>query len=100
MDFNGSYDIVVRTPMGSMEQRLVLETIDGVLSGKVIDNGEEIPFDSPNITGDNSFEANIELPSPLGKFKSVVKATVEGDTISGKLKTPFGLAKYTGQKVK
>ncbi len=95
---DGSYEISARTPLGVMDQTLILVAGENnSLSGRVIQGETDIPFADGKYDGDQ-FEFEVLLPTPVGKKNAPCSGSVDGDSISGKLRTPFGVAKFTGKR--
>jgi len=99
MVVEGTYEIVASTPIGKLEGKLRLHTDGALLSGNIeskMGNGE---FSGGTVSG-NSFSWSGTVKTPMGKLKLEGAGSIEGDTISGKVKAGiFGAIPFNGQKV-
>jgi hypothetical protein len=86
MSADGTWEITVKTPLGSQKSTLVLSTEGGTLTGEQSGNGESGPIYGGAIEGDTvSWKVDVSNPFALSiEFT----ATIEGDAISGKAKAP------------
>ena len=93
----GEWIVTVHSPTGPMETRLLLERKDGELTGSQSGEGSTSPileasFDNGNIVWTN------RITKPM-KLKLEFSGVVDGNTMSGKVKTGFmGSFKFTGVK--
>ena len=98
MAVDGTWKLIVNTPMGAQESTLTLSTAGGQLSGtQTAPNGGSAPIEDPEVSGnDVSWNASIKKPMPMTlKFSG----TVEGDKISGNVKLGmFGSATFSGTR--
>lgn len=97
MDLNGVFNTEARTPMGVMKLVMTLTVTEGVFSGSIESSGQKAEFTGGKVDGD-AFEFDAMLPSPMGAAKCHVTGSIERDTISGKVKIPFGVAKFKGTR--
>lgn len=99
MGIDGTYNIVADTPMGKIESTLILKTDGSSLSGSVhsVKTGT-VEFDGGMADG-NRFEFDVVMKSLLLKLKIHNTGTVDGDNISGELRTSMGNSTYSGVRV-
>jgi hypothetical protein len=98
MAIDGSYNILVSTPMGKQEARITLKTDGNSLSGIVAMKAGEQSFDNGTLSG-NECALTVQVNTPMGRMDVEFKGTIDGDTISGQAKLPFGWADFTGTRV-
>ncbi len=98
MAVDGTWKLIVNTPMGAQESTLVLSSSGNTLTGnQMAPNGGSAPIEEGSVNGnDVSWQASIQRPMPMTlKFSG----TVDGDTISGTVKLGmFGSAGFTGTR--
>lgn len=96
MAVDGTWKLVVNTPMGSQESTLAIQSAgSGFTATQSAGHGEGRPVDDLAVDGDNvSWKASITKPMQMTLAFS---GTVDGDNISGSVKLGmFGTAKFTG----
>ena len=98
MALEGTYDIMVKTIKGKQGGRLVFKTEGGTLTGTSESGGETVELQEGTANG-NEFQFFVKQKTPIGRIKVTFKGKVDGDTISGKAKTPFGPAPFEGTRV-
>ncbi|WP_102143330.1 hypothetical protein [Mycobacterium hubeiense] len=95
---DGSWKILVKTPLGSQAGRLDLATEGTTLSGKATMRDGELDIVNGTADGnDLNWEIKVKRPLPMtGHFS----ATVAGDRLSGKAKLgPMGEATFEGSRI-
>lgn len=99
MSVDGIYQITTSTPLGKVEITLTMKTNGDSLSGtaKSTKMGKA-DFSGGRVNG-NSFEFEAEMKSLFGKISMVNRGVVDGDSISGEVKTSMGSVTYTGVRV-
>jgi hypothetical protein len=98
MAVDGTWKLIVNTPMGAQESTLTLSTAGGTLSGtQSAPNGGSKDIEDGSVSGnDVSWKASISKPMPMTLQFS---GTVDGDTISGTVKLGmFGSAGFSGTR--
>ena len=98
MAVDGTWKLIVNTPMGTQESTLTLDTAGGALSGtQTAPNGGGAPIEDGTVSGnDVTWKASITRPMPMTLQFS---GTVDGDTISGTVRLGmFGSANFTGTR--
>jgi hypothetical protein len=82
MSADGTWKLVMKTPLGERKATLALKEAGGVLSGKMTgDEGNSTDIFEGKASGDDiSFKAAIKSPMPL---TLEFKGTVAGDKIAG-----------------
>jgi hypothetical protein len=98
MAVDGTWKLVVNTPMGAQESTLVISSDGATLTGtQNAGSGEGRPIDEGTVSGDDiAWKASITKPMPMTLEFS---GTVSGDSISGQVKLGmFGSASFTGTR--
>jgi hypothetical protein len=98
MAVDGTWKLVVNTPMGAQESTLVISSSGSTLTGtQSAGSSEGRAIDEGTVEGnDISWKASITKPMPMTLEFS---GTVEGDKISGQVKLGmFGNASFTGNR--
>jgi hypothetical protein len=98
MAVDGTWKLVVNTPMGAQESTLVISSSGGTLTGtQSAGSGEGRPIDEGIVKGnDIAWKAAITKPMPMTLEFS---GTVEGDKITGSVKLGmFGSASFSGSR--
>jgi hypothetical protein len=98
MAVDGTWKLVVNTPMGPQESTLNLTSSGGTLTGtQVAPNGGSATIEEGTVDGNEvSWKASISKPMAMTLQFS---GTVEGDTISGKVKLGmFGSSGFSGTR--
>src|SRR5262245_34558295 len=98
MAVDGTWKLVVNTPMGAQESTRVISSSGGTLTGtQSAGAGEGRPIDEGTVDGnDITWKASITKPMPMTLEFS---GTVDGDNISGSVKLGmFGNASFTGNR--
>jgi hypothetical protein len=98
MAVDGTWKLVVNTPMGAQESTLVIASQGSTLTGtQSAGSGEGRPIDEGTVDGnDISWKAAITKPMPMTLEFS---GTVEGDKITGSVKLGmFGNASFSGSR--
>ena len=98
MGVDGTYNILVNTPMGKMESTIILVTDGDSLSGSITSAMMGTVEFSGGKVDSNSFSFEMEMNSPMGKMEMTNTGTVDGDNISGEVKSSMGNSAYTGTR--
>jgi hypothetical protein len=95
---DGNWDVTVNSPMGAQSIKMILKSDGGALSGTLAGAMGSTEVMNGKVDGDAfSFEAKITEPFPIN---IEVEGTVEGDAVSGKVKTQgFGAFPMKGSRV-
>jgi hypothetical protein len=99
MSVDGSWKITVQTPMGPQDSTLSLKSEDGKVTGtQVAPNGGSAEIEEGKISGNElSWNARITKPMPL---TLAFAGTIDGDTISGKVKFGMmGSGSFSGARI-
>ena len=95
---DGEWTVTVKGPTGAMDSSLVVETVGGVLKGSQTGEGTTTEIDEITYENGEVFWVN-KITKPM-KMKLQFKGTVEGNTMSGKVKAGFmGSFPFTAIKV-
>ncbi|PRY45249.1 hypothetical protein [Umezawaea tangerina] len=96
----GTWELVIDTPIGKQRAELLLSTVDGVLRGVARDpkHGEEITLTDLVLDGDRlTWAQSITRPMRLNLTFDV---TLEGDAMAGRSKAGrLPASKVTGRRV-
>ena len=96
--YNSLYNVVAKAPMlGRQKGKYDFKNNDGAISCVVTFMKREVPVEELVIDG-NSFSGICNAPSPMGTMKLEVSGTIDGNAISGMMKTPMGDMPYTGER--
>lgn len=98
MAIDGTYKVILKTAQGDLESILTYKTEGNVLTGSVTALGNSAEVENGKVDG-NSFEHSMKMQSPMGKLKTNVTGTVDGDSISGKMKMLIGNMTYAGTRI-
>ena len=94
----GEWTVTIKGPTGPQATTLVLERIDGRLTGTQSGEGTTTPINEARFEGGRIFWAN-QITKPM-KLKLEFSGTVDGASMSGKVKTGFmGSFPFTAVKV-
>jgi hypothetical protein len=97
MAVDGTYNVLVKAPIGKTEMILNFKSDGSILTGTVQSKNEETPLCEGVVQGDE-FSFEFEMKAPMGKQKVSVKGSVEGDEICGFVTTPLGTVSMNGQR--
>jgi hypothetical protein len=98
MTLDGTYDITAKTPMGNQEGRLLFKTDGGSLTGTSESAGQAVEL-TGGVANGNEFQFKVKQKTPMGEMIVTFTGTVDGDAISGKIKTPLGPVPFEGKRV-
>lgn len=97
MSADGTWNCTINSPMGAQNATMTLVTDGNSLSGKMEGAQGTQEFSGGTADGDN-LEWVIDVTQPM-PMKLEVKATVDGDNISGNVKLgAFGDASFSGTR--
>lgn len=99
MAVDGTWKLVVSTPMGPHESTLELSSSGNTLTGRQsAGTGEGREIEEGTVNGDEiAWKASITKPMPLTLEFS---GTIEGDKLTGQVKLGmFGSGSFTGTRV-
>lgn len=94
---DGTYSILLKTPMGAKKGEMTLVINGSELYGNIIVKGKENPFSDGRVDGD-SFSFNGELMSSVGKLVYECDGSVSGNELSAIAKAKKGTLKITGTR--
>ena len=97
MSVEGKWNLKVSTPMGEQTPVLTLNVSGNECSGSFAGAQGSAEFSGGSVEGDKvSFSLQIEAMGQ--KINLECSATVDGDKISGELKSPMGPAQFSGER--
>ena len=97
MSVDGTWNLVVKSPMGDQPSTLTLKADGGTLTGTASAQGNTNDIANGKVDGDNvSWSNSITTPFPMTLEFS---GTVVGDTLNGSVKAgSFGSFPFTGAR--
>jgi hypothetical protein len=97
MSVDGTWNVVVKSPMGDQPSTLTLKADGGTLTGTASAQGNTNPIANGKADGDTvSWSNSITTPFPMTLEFS---GKVEGDTLNGTVKAgSFGSFPFTGKR--
>jgi hypothetical protein len=97
MSVDGTYNIVINSPMGAQKITLTLKAEGGTLTGTQAGAQGSMALENGKVDGNNvSWSAKITSPMPMTLETS---GTVDGDKISGNVKAgAFGSFPFSGER--
>jgi hypothetical protein len=98
MPVDGTYNIEIDTPMGKMEEKFILKTKGGVLTGKV--ESQMGAHDIKGKVSGNNFSWESDIEGPMGTMHLTITGKVAGNDITGEVKAgDFGSSPFKGKRV-
>lgn len=94
---DGTYRVVLKTPMGAKEGELRFQSEAGTLIGSFYVMDRENPFFSGSADGEN-FTFSGDMETAVGKLTYYCVGRVDGDALFGTAKTRKGDFPLTGIK--
>lgn len=94
---DGTYQVMLKTPMGIKKGELVLRSADGILSGEMIVMGKENPI-GPGTTDGSAFRFSGEIKTAVGKLAYDCTGSVAEDVLTGVAKTKKGDLALSGKR--
>lgn len=98
MAVNGTYSIIIESPIGKQEGSITYHTDGSVLTGTATAMGETFKIMDGKVDGD-SFSHTIIMKTPMGKLNAKVTGKAEGNTVSGMFTSPIGRIYFSGKRV-
>ena len=99
MAVDGTYDIIVDTPIGAQTMKLILKTEGSALSGSIDSPMGAQEFSGGSVSGDD-ISWQMEINSPIGNMNLEYKGKITGDDIDGEVKAgDFGSSPFKGKRV-
>ena len=97
-DIDGTWQLVLETPMGKREPQLTLKVDGDSVSGSLAGQGGSNDFSGGSVDGDS---ISIELTvSPQGQtIQLKMNATIDGDSLSGEVSGPQGNMPVSGTRI-
>lgn len=95
---DGTYGIMMQTPIGQVRGVLTLKTNGEQLSGILKAMGKQHPFSGGNVQGEACAFSSV-FQTPLGTIPLSVKGTVHGDIFRATARTQWGMITATGKRV-
>jgi len=99
MSVDGTYKITAETPIGSMESTLILKTDGEELSGTMsADIMGTIDFNGGKVEG-SKFSFAMTMKKFFKKIEVSGFGKVDGDKISGEVRTSMGNTSFAGVRI-
>ena len=97
MSVDGTWNVVVKSPMGDQPSTLTLKADGGTLTGTASAQGNTNPIANGKVDGDAvSWSNSITTPFPMTLEFS---GTVDGDSLTGTVKAgSFGSFPFSGKR--
>lgn len=97
MSVDGSWELVIDTPMGKQAATLELSTDGGAVTGTQAADGKETAIYEGSVDGD-AVSWKVDITSPMS-LTVTFTGTVAGDEMTGKAKAGFlPAASFTGKR--
>ena len=98
---DGTYAVTVSALGKSVSGTMVMEQHGSSVIGSVSIIGQTVPIEKGRIEGNEITGKTVaKFPKVKGRIKIRVRASVDGDTISGALKAVVGKAKFVGTRMR
>lgn len=97
MAVDGTYNVTVEGLGKRASGRLTLKESGACLTGSVEIAGQTVAIQNGKVKG-NQVTGTVAASTPIGKLKGNVTATVNGNTIEGKIKALMASATFHGTK--
>ena len=94
---DGTYSLILKTPMGARKGELILHTDGGALTGAIVVKGKESPIESGTADGER-FAFTGALDTAMGRMDFAASGIVAGDALTGEAKTKKGIMKMNGKR--
>ena len=97
MSVDGTWSLVMATPLGERQSTLSVKTDGGVLAGSQMADGNSTPIFDGSVNGNNvAWKVSITDPMPMTLEFS---GAINGDEISGSVTLgPFGSSSFSGRR--
>ena len=97
MSADGSWEIIVNSPLGAQESTVDLHTDGSALTGEQSGDGQTGPIYDGKVDGDR-VSWKVDVTHPM-KLKIHFEGTIDGDSISGTAKAGmFPTMKFSGSR--
>ena len=99
MSVDGTFNLDIGSPMGTRIATLTMKTEGNSLSGTLSDEKGETSLQDPVITAEG-FSFTAQTTTPIGPVNLTFTGSVNGDSISGQVKTgQFGSFPFKGVRI-
>lgn len=98
MPIDGTYEVTVSAIGKSVDGTIEMATDGKAVTGIVHIIGQSVPIEAGKLSG-NRITGHVHADTPMGRHKLKIDATVDGDSVRGKLKALIGKADFEGRKV-
>ncbi|MGG4128876.1 DJ-1/PfpI family protein [Paenibacillus illinoisensis] len=96
--YEGKWEVVISTPIGKLETRLVIDTDNGSIRGTATQDGETVELIQPRDQGDK-LVWDLRVSKPM-KLQLHFEVNVQGDVMTGTAKAGFlPASKLTGHRL-
>ena len=97
MSIEGKWNLKMQTPMGEQTPILTLAVKGNALSGTFAGARGTANFDGGTIDG-NKIAFTVKIEAMGQTFALECKAAIDGDKISGEIKSPMGPTQFSGAR--
>lgn len=94
---DGTYQVMLKTPMGVKKGELTLQDENGILTGFMTVMGKENPI-TPGTTDGIAFHFTGEMKTAVGKLAYDCSGSVNGEELTGTVKTKKGNLALSGKR--
>ena len=94
----GIWKLTLNTPMGERTPTIEIVATDAGPAGKITDETGTHELVDVGAQA-NQIEFKSTVKTPMGKMKLAFAGTVDGDSLSGRIKTPMGPNPFTGKRI-
>ena len=94
----GQWRLVLKTPMGEKTPIINITESQTGLVGTITEGAKTDELLEVSAYGDK-LKFTAQIKSPMGKMQLAFNGTVDGDSLSGKVKTPMGSKPFTGERI-
>lgn len=93
----GTYQVTVKTPVGTQQGALTLAVDGNALTGILENEKGASEFTNGTVNG-NHVEFTAKIRTPLGRLKGHITGSIEGDRFVGDAELPLGSAHIEGTR--
>lgn len=98
MSLSGTYQVKVRTKLGSLKGKLSIQTDGDTFSGTIETTSGVSDVTNGRVDG-NRLSWRSKTKTPMGAYDVNYTAVIDGGKVSGEASMPMGTAPLEGKKV-